>query len=222
MQMKKQVFEKETKSPLEIYEEFCRNDARRERRFRIFAWTSCGGFILSLLLNVYAVNLPKQVPLVITVSDWGEARYVGNISRLNYQGLKIPEIAIEYQIRKFVSNYYEIPSDSAVLKKNLRDCYASCDSASAEKLSNMLRQDNPLKNVGKAFRTVDIETVLKLSESSYQADFVISDKDRTASRVRKRRFRGIISIKLLEPAKEDMILNPLGIYVTDFDFKEIK
>lgn len=86
----------------------------------------------------------------------------------------------------------------------------------------MLRQDNPLKNVGKAFRTVDIETVLKLSESSYQADFVISDKDRTASRVRKRRFRGIISIKLLEPAKEDMILNPLGIYVTDFDFKEIK
>lgn len=220
--MKKQIFEKETKSPLEIYEEFCLKDARRERRFRIFAWTSCIGFILSLLINLYAVNLPKQVPLVITVSDWGEAKYVGNISRLNYQGLKVPEIAIEYQIRKFVSNFYELPSDAAVLKKNLRDCYASCNAASAEKLSNNLKKDNPLKNVGKAFRIVEIETVLRLSDTSYQADFVINDKDRTDAKVRKRRYRGIISIKLLEPAKEDMILNPLGIYVTDFDFKEIK
>lgn len=220
--MKKQIFEKETKSPLEIYEEFCHKDLMREKKFKIFAWTSCVGFIISLLICFYAVNLPKQVPLVITVSDWGEAKYVGNISRLNYQGLKVPSVAIEYQIRKFVSNFFEIPSDSAVLKKNLRDCYASVDAATAEKLSNILREDNPLKNVGKTFRTIEIESVLKLTDSSYQADFVISDKDKAQSRVNKRRYRGIVSIKLLEPAKDDMILNPLGIYITDFEFKEIK
>lgn len=220
--MKKQIFEKETKSPLEIYEEFCHKDLMREKKFKIFAWTSCVGFIISLLICFYAVNLPKQVPLVITVSDWGEAKYVGNISRLNYQGLKVPSVAIEYQIRKFVSNFFEIPSDSAVLKKNLRDCYASVDTATAEKLSNILREDNPLKNVGKTFRTIEIESVLKLTDSSYQADFVISDKDKAQSRVNKRRYRGIVSIKLLEPAKDDMILNPLGIYITDFEFKEIK
>ena len=220
--MKKQIFEKETKSPLEMYEEFVRNDALRDKKFRIFAWTSCLGFLIALLICFYAVNLPKQVPLVITVSDWGEAKYVGNISRLNYQGLKIPAVAIEYQIRKFVSNFFEIPGDTAVLKKNLRDCYASVDAATAEKLSNTLKEDNPLKNVGKIFRTIDIESVLKLTDSSYQADFVLSDKDKSASRVNKRRFRGILTIKLLEHAKDDMILNPLGIYITDFEFKEIK
>ncbi len=220
--MKKQIFEKETKSPLEMYEEFVHKDALREKKFRVFAWASCLGFIIALLICFYAVNLPKQVPLVITVSDWGEAKYAGNISRLNYQGLKIPAVAIEYQIRKFVSNFYEIPGDVAVLKKNLRDCYASVDSATAEKLSNTLKEDNPLKNVGKTFRTIDIESVLKLTDSSYQADFVLSDKDKSASRVNRRRFRGILSIKLLEPAKDDMILNPLGIYITDFEFKEIK
>ena len=216
------VFQKETKDALQIYEEFCIKDARRERKFRIFAWGSCIGFILSLLINLYAVNLPKQVPLVITVSDWGEAKYVGNISSLNYQGLKIPPIAIEYQIRKFVSNFYEIPGDTQVLKKNLRDCYASVDSLMAEKLSNTLKEDNPMKKVGNVFRTIDIETVLKLTDSSYQVDFVISDKNKTASSVSRRRFRGIISIKLMEPSKNDTILNPLGIYITDFDFKEIK
>ncbi len=220
--MKKQIFEKETKSPLEIYEEFCRKDASRDKKFKIFAWTSCAGFIIALLICFYAVNLPKQVPLVITVSDWGEAKYVGNISRLNYQGLKVPGVAVEYQIRKFVSNFYEIPSDAAVLKKNLRDCYASVDAATAEKLSNILKEDNPLKNVGKVFRTIDIESVLKLTDSSYQADFIVNDKDKAQSRVNKRRFRGILTIKLLEPAKDDMILNPLGIYITDFEFKEIK
>lgn len=220
--MKKQIFEKETKSPLEIYEEFCRKDASRDKKFKIFAWTSCAGFIIALLICFYAVNLPKQVPLVITISDWGEAKYVGNISRLNYQGLKVPGVAVEYQIRKFVSNFYEIPSDAAVLKKNLRDCYASVDTATAEKLSNILKEDNPLKNVGKVFRTIDIESVLKLTDSSYQADFIVNDKDKAQSRVNKRRFRGILTIKLLEPAKDDMILNPLGIYITDFEFKEIK
>lgn len=220
--MKKQIFEKETKSPLEMYEEFVRNDALRDKKFRIFAWTSCLGFLIALLICFYAVNLPKQVPLVITVNDWGEAKYVGNISRLNYQGLKIPAVAIEYQIRKFVSNFFEIPGDTAVLKKNLRDCYASVDAATAEKLSNTLKEDNPLKNVEKTFRTIEIESVLKLTDSSYQADFVLSDKDKSASRVNKRRFRGILTIKLLEPAKDDMILNPLGIYITDFEFKEIK
>ena len=72
--MKKQIFEKETKSPLEMYEEFVHKDALRDKKFRIFAWASCLGFIISLLICFYAVNLPKQVPLVITVSDWGEAK----------------------------------------------------------------------------------------------------------------------------------------------------
>lgn len=220
--MKEKIFKKEEKSPLEIYEEFLRKEERRERKFRIFAWTSCAGLILSLLINFYAVNLPKQVPLVISVSDWGEAKYVGEISKLNYQGMKIPPVAVEYQIRKFVNNFYEIPGDAQILKKNLRDCYASLDSSGADKLSNRLKEHNPMKEVGMIYRSIEIETVLKLTDSSYQVDFVISDKNKTASKVSRSRYRGIISVKLMEPDKDDMILNPLGIYISDFDFKEIK
>ena len=75
-------------------------------------------------MTFVAINQPKTVPLVVTVSDWGEAKYVGNVSRNNWQGIKVPEIAIEYQLRKFVTNFYAISSDPQVLKNNLNECMA--------------------------------------------------------------------------------------------------
>lgn len=209
------------KTPLELYQELITAQRNSDRRFRFIAVVGCAGFILSLIVTLVAINQPKTVPLVITVSDWGEAKYVGNVSRNNWQGIKVPEIAIEYQVRKFVSNLYAVPSDPQVLKNNLNDCYASCTVASSQKLSNRLRENNPLKKFGSVYRTVDIESVLQLTRDSYQVDFFVNDTDKVESRVRRIRTRGVLSVKLMEPAKDDLIKNPLGIYVTDFDFKDL-
>lgn len=209
------------KTPLEMYQDLIRAQRNSDRRFRFLALVGCVGFILSLIMTIIAINQPKTVPLVVTVSDWGEAKYVGNVSRNNWQGIKVPEIAIEYQLRKFVTNFYAVPSDPQVLKNNLNDCYASCTVASSQKLSNRLRENNPLKKFGSVYRTVDIESVLRLTQESYQVDFIVNHTDKVESRNTRIRNRGVLSVKLMEPAKEDLIKNPLGIYITDFDFKEL-
>ena len=36
------------------------------------------------------------------------------------------------------------------------------------------------------------------------------------------RMRGIVTITLLEPHDDDKILNPLGIYISSYDFTELK
>ena len=209
------------KTPLEMYQDLIRAQRTSDRRFRFLAIVGCVGFLLSLVMTIIAINQPKTVPLVITMSDWGEAKYVGNVSRNNYQGIRVPEIAIEYQIRKFVSNLYAVPSDPQVLKNNLNDCYASCTVASSQKLSNRLKENNPLKKFGSVYKTVDIESVLQLTRDSYQVDFLVNNTDKVESRNTRIRLRGVLSIKLMEPTKEDLIKNPLGIYITDFDFKEL-
>ena len=204
-----------------MYQDLIRAQKNSDRRFRFFAIVGCAGFLLAIIVLVVAIRQPKTVPLVITVSDWGEAKYVGNVSRNSYLGIKVPEIAIEYQLRKFVSNLYSVPSDPQVLKNNLNDCYASCTVASSQKLSNRLKENNPLKKFGSVYKTVDIESVLQLTRDSYQVDFLVNNTDKVESRNTRIRTRGVLSVKLMEPAKDDLIKNPLGIYITDFDFKEL-
>ncbi len=178
-------------------------------------------FFLSLGIVVYAINLPKTVPLVITVSDWGESKYVGDITRYSYANIRVPEIAIHYQLRKFVTNIHTITSDADVMRQNLRECYAALTPTSADKLTRILKQDNPLQNYGSMKRQVVIESVLRLSDSSYQIDFIETDLRLDGYVTSRTRCRAVCNTALLEPAAEDLIMNPLGIYITDFDITTI-
>jgi type IV secretion system protein VirB5 len=199
------------------YDRIVGEQCRENKTWRRIALASMSAFFICIGVLIYAINLPKTVPLVVLVSEWGEARYVGDVSKLSYHGTKIPEIAIHYQLRKFLINMYTIPQDAEVLRSNLKDCYTALTTASSVKLSSILKQANPFDNFGSVNRTVNIETILALSANSYQIDFVVTSSRPDNSRITKERMRGVFTTALLEPAAEDQILNPLGIYITNFD-----
>ena len=214
--------EKSKTTPLEIYQEMERERKKSENKWKIFAYIAIGGFILSLIVLVWDRNLPKTVPVIVTLSDFGEAKYIGEVSRINYSGIKIPEIAIEYQIRKFVTNKYTIPGDAEVLRNNLIDCYSCLTRDTSSKLSSELKEHNPIKDVKDYRRKVEIESVLKTSKNSYQIDFTITQTSPNDGNKQVIRMRGIVTVVLLEPADDDKVLNPLGIYFNAYDFTEIK
>ena len=216
------LLEKSGKTPLEIYEDMEKERKKSENKWKIFAYIAMGGFILSLVVLVWDRNLPKTVPVIVTLSDFGEAKYVGEVNKINYSGIKIPEIAIEYQIRKFVTNKYTIPGDSEVLRNNLIDCYSCLTRDTSAKLSSELKEHNPLKDVKDIRRKVSIESVLKTAKNSYQVDFTITQSSPNEGNKKIIRMRGVITITLLEPADDDKVLNPLGIYFNAYDFTELK
>jgi type IV secretion system protein TrbF len=191
--------------------------ARRIAVISLFA-----AFIISLTSIVYAINRPKQAIIPVVITDWGEAKYAGDISKMSYQHIRIPEIAIQYQLRKFITNMYSVPADADVLKDNLRDCYASLTAVAAQKFSNILKQDSPLKEFGSKNVTVSIESVLSLSADSYQVDFIVNTARPDNSYQTHDRLRAVLTTQLLEPAKEDQIKNPLGIYISGFDIAPVE
>lgn len=206
---------------LKEYDRIIGEQCKENRTWRRIAIISLCAFFLSLGIVIYAVNLPKTVPLVITVSDWGEAKYVGGITQYSYANIQVPEIAVHYQLRKFVTNINTITSDPDVMRQNIRECYAAMIPTSADKLTRILREDNPLQEYGTIKRQISIESVLRLSDSSYQIDFIETDS-RSDGFVRSRtRCRAVCTTALMEPAVEDLIMNPLGIYITDFDITTI-
>lgn len=207
---------KNTDTPRERYTRLLAATERGEKKWKTFALISFVCLASSIAALVWAVSLPKTVPMVITVSDWGEAKYVGNVSSYSYNGLKVPPVAIEYQLRKFVNNMFSVSSDASILRQNIEDCYALLTTAAADKFTEVIRADNPKNHFGKLTRTVEIETILKLSDKSYQLDFFV-DTASGSSKTRQR-MRGVLSTALLEPPKEEQQKNPLGIYITDFDY----
>lgn len=194
---------------------------KENKTWRIIAVASLSFLFLSLLLLLYAIKLPKTIPMVITVSEYGEAKYVGNVSKLSYSNMKVPDIAIQYQIKRFVTNMNTITSDAQVMKQNIRDCYNMLSGDAGLKLSNILKNDNPFDKFGDIKQSILLESILQLSPQSYQVDYIQSKITMTGVVTDRTRYRGIISIALLEPPENKKIENPLGIYISDFDFTKV-
>ncbi|EMB27262.1 hypothetical protein HMPREF9727_02477 [Treponema denticola MYR-T] len=194
---------------------------KENKTWRIIALASLSFLFLSLLLLLYAIKLPKTIPMVITVSEYGEAKYVGNVSKMSYSNMKIPDIAIQYQIKRFVTNMNTITSDAQVMRQNIRDCYNMLSGDAGLKLSNILKNDNPFDKFGDIKQSILLESILQLSPQSYQVDYIQSKITMTGVVTDRTRYRGIISIALLEPPEDKKIENPLGIYISDFDFTKV-
>lgn len=191
------------------------------RTWRTICVLSMAAFFISLGVLVWAFSLPKKIPVIVSLSEIGEAKYIGDASKFSYTGITVPEVAIHFSLRSFVSNMYTVPGDSEVLKKNLQDCYSYLTSNSASKLTNVLKKSNPFDNFGSVRKKVLIETVLAITKDSYQVDFILETSRPDGTQATQKKIRGLLTIKMLEPSESDRLTNPLGIYIMDFDFTEI-
>jgi type IV secretion system protein VirB5 len=206
-------------TPLEIFQRHISNQRRRDMQWRIFAIASFVMLIVALAVAIWAVRLPKSVPCVITVSDFGEANYVGPVTKLSYSGLKVPQVAIDYQMTQFVTKRFSVPADGAVLRQNLTDAYRMLTDITAAKLTEELSSgDDPRKRFGRELVTVEVQTILKLSENSYQLDFFLTDTSLGGRLNWRDHMRGVLTVAMLEPDADQQKSNPLGIFFSGFDF----
>jgi type IV secretion system protein VirB5 len=202
-----------------VYADLLANAEISKKKWRMTAFISQLLNIAAIGLLLYAVSLRKYIPVIVTVSPWGEAQYAGDASGLSYQNARIPDIAIQYQIRDFLVKLRSISSDSDVLYNNITDCYTKVTTACAAKMTAELRSADPFSEVGRIKRSLTVETILRLSEHTWQVDWVETSASSTTT---ARRYRGVFTIALLEPPAKQRMQNPLGIYIDTYDITEIQ
>ena len=179
--------------------------------------------VLSIGISFFLTKRTQVIPAIVTMNDFGQAQYVGEVSRKNFQNFNIPEVAMTYQVKDFINIYKSLSSDKAVVKRNIEKAYHLLTAVSASKYSTLLREDNPYKDFGDYTREVEFETEpLKISKDTYQVDYRLITRTLTGVIIKDIRQRAVITIKALNPTEEDIQDNPLGIYITDFDIKDIK
>lgn len=175
-------------------------------------------FVLSLITLIYTANLPKTVPMIVTVAPWGEAKYIGDVSGHSYGNIRIPDVAIQYQLRDFIMKLRSISRDSEVLYQNITDCYEKVTNNAASIMTVEVRKEDPFSLVGKTRRTVSIESILRISTETWQVDWI---ETTTGTPNKIERMRGLFTVKILEPTEKQRIKNPLGIYIDDYDMTNI-
>ena len=77
----------------------------------------------------------------------------------------------------------------------------------------------PFERAKKNTVAIEVNNIVALSTKTYQVDWTEFERDRKGKETGTRRFRGIATVALTAPQDEAIIrLNPIGLYVTDFDW----
>jgi type IV secretion system protein VirB5 len=200
------------------YGDLLQNQINETAWWRRIAVFSLLVFLINFFFFVYAINQQKTVPVLVNVMPSGESQYLGEV-RQNGE-LQIPEAAIYYQIRKFIINLRSVSTDYQVLYDNIDECFSVVTANYAPIMRQMILNASPFELVGKTRRTVSIETVLHITERSYQINWIENTID-TSSNQKTTKMRAVVTIRLITPNDATIRKNPLGIYIENCEMTEL-
>jgi type IV secretion system protein VirB5 len=201
-------------------------DLLREKQLEMRWWRYVIGVgilvlsVVNLIFFIYATNLQKIVPVLVNIMPNGEAEYLGEV-RQNAD-FAVPEAAIQFQIRSFITDLRSISTDPQMVYNNINACYAMVTSSFEPVMTSALRNSNPItiSQEGKTRRTVAIESVLKITGASYQIDWTETTRDSSAIQ-KSVRMRAVVTVKLLAVNESSIRSNPLGIYIDNCEMTEL-
>jgi len=194
---------------------------KNARMWQIIALVSLSSFFIALGILIYAINLPKTVPVIVTVDTSGNAVYVGKVDK-NYWGKSsIPEQHKTSQIKKLISNMYTWVIDSKAQRDYMAVAAATCQGTALTQLNDFYLNNNPYDWIGLKTKTVNIEEPMKQTENTYVVfyDVVTSYLGKTES---VERYSALLTIDVYEVTEETKDENPLGVYITSFDIKRVQ
>jgi type IV secretion system protein VirB5 len=191
---------------------------KNARTWQIIALVSLSSFFIALGVLIYAVTLPKTVPVVVTVNPDGEAAYAGKIDKSSYGKTAAPDIAKEYQVKRLLARMYQRVADKEAQQLYIAEAQSIVQSGAVRQLDLFFRSNNPFADFGNKTRSVNIEPPLKQTDKTYIVYFTTVEKLRSGYEGKHARWSALVNLDQYEPSTE----NPLGLYITNFDIKAIE
>ena len=178
--------------------------------------------VLALTVGIVFMSTKSTVePYIIEVdTTTGAVKNQGVISDIKYTP---QDVEIEYFIGQFIMNTRSMPLDPVVFKNNWNTAYSFLTKSSGAKMSSEMKANPMAADLGKKTVQVSIISILPVdgSNSSYQARWneeifmVNSGEKKTVP------MSGTFTTTRLESKdKKSLQQNPLGIYLTDFNWTQ--
>lgn len=125
---------------------------------------------------------------------------------------------IVFAIEQWVRWVRSKPADEIVIRDNWDRAYKYLTRRSEPKLTDYARRYSPLVKIGEDTRTVDMETVFRRSDGSFEARWV-ERRFINGVLARTDHYTANFQVERIKPESEMTLMkNPLGIYFPDFNW----
>lgn len=180
-----------------------------------FAWIVASFLCIGLL--VYAVNLPKMIPVVVTVDSDGRANYVGKVDKSLYGNTAIPESAKCYQMKRLIRDMFTKLIDADAQQSYIAEANSIVQRGAVRQLDSFYRENNPFEKFGEFTQSVEIEQPLRQTDKTYFVNFTVTRKTPDGHPRFSENYTALMNIEFYASIPES---NPLGIFITNFDIKK--
>jgi len=158
----------------------------------------------------------RVVPYVVAVDRLGEARAVAPADK-DYQPTD-PEVA--WFLAHFITGVRSISLDPVLMRANWLSAYDFTTARGARFLSGYARDANPFGEVGTRTVSVQVTSVVRASDRSFQVKWAESEYER-GNLAGTSHWTAIVSVVRRPPASADVLRkNPLGLYVDAIDWSQ--
>lgn len=172
------------------------------------------------LLTAGLIHLASQSrvsPFVVEVDRLGQAVAFGPAEQLR----KTDERLIRYQLNLFVRDVRSVFSDAEVQKTVINRAYGHAKDGALGFLNDYFKKSNPFLREAEGTVTVQVQSVLRLSASSWQVQWRETQLAPGGRVVSETAWQAVLGVELTPPETTDVLLvNPLGLYVTEINWTQ--
>ncbi len=171
-----------------------------------------GCFALACVLSAALIWRSLQstvVPYVVEVAKQGAVQGIGPAT----ESYKPTDAQIAHHLAAFIENVRGLSSDPIVVRHNWLNAYAFATDRAAATLNDYARVHDPFADVGKKTRTVEVTSIVRSSERTFEARWTEATYENGALEASDH-YTGSFTIVLDPPRDADTLRkNPLGLYV---------
>jgi type IV secretory pathway TrbF-like protein len=155
-------------------------------------------------------------PYVVEVDETGAAKAIGPAT----EPYTPSDAQIAHHLAGFISDVRSVSTDPVVVRENWLRAYEFVTTQAATTLSAEAEANDPFTEVGRRSRTVEVVSVVRVSDKSFQARWIEKSYEQGSLREAKR-FTGMFSI-VTQPPRDAARLrtNPLGLYIASLSWAE--
>lgn len=189
-------------------------------KWQRLAYLALASTVVSVLCVTYIGTKSTFIPYVIHVDE--KTGYVQSLGALTQKNNLITDAEINYFLSRFVEEMRTVPTDSTVLQKNVNRAVKFLTPEAANKYKS-LYLDSFTGQIGSVVSRVTILSCLPVSGQKDVYTVRWKETKTSTSTTRDHYYSGNFSIKN-KPIydKEDLAVNPIGLFITDFSFSEEK
>ncbi|ODU68429.1 MAG: conjugal transfer protein TrbF [Novosphingobium sp. SCN 66-18] len=184
------------------------------RNWRLVAFSCLGLTGVLIGSNVWQSMQSRVAPYVVEVDRLGEARSVAPAIQ-NYQPT---DGQVAWHLARFISNVRSVSTDPVLVKRDWLDAYDFATDRAAIFLNEYARANDPFAGIGERSVSVQVTSVVRASDSSFQVKWTESIYER-GSLAKTEHWTAMLTVVMQPPKTADTLRkNPLGLYVNAIDW----